>query len=168
MLCLRRGFTPAGAGMRMIKALLSVRSGLVMAIGVVVGGLSQAGDLDDVTAASDSLQAVVREALAEEDGGLLASIFTEDGAVISPDGRVVRGRLTLRASATLLFMTMGGGEIEIKRSAISLIDSTAYETGRFVFTRTGDESGDIWRGSYAAIWQREAGRWKVHRAIGLR
>ena len=141
---------------------------LALVIGIMIGGSSQADDLADVTVASDSMKTVIRKALTDENGGLLASIFTEDGAVISPDGRVIRGQITLRTSATLLFLTMGGGEIEINRHSLSLIDSTAYETGRFVFKRSGDETNQIWQGSYTAIWQREAGQWKVARALGLR
>ena len=68
--------------------ILSLSFFLALAIGIITGGPSQAGDLEDVTAASDSIQMVISKALADEDGTLLASIFTEDGAVISPDGRV--------------------------------------------------------------------------------
>jgi len=159
---------PGRLGIREAYKVLSLSFWLVLIIGVMTGGTAQAGDLEDVTAASDSMRTVIRQALADEDGGLLASIFTEDGAVISPDGRVVRGRMTLRASATLLFMTLGGGETEINRHSINLIDSTAYETGRFVFRRSGDETTQVWQGAYTAVWRREAGLWKVACAIGLR
>ncbi len=114
------------------------------------------------------MHSVVRKALSEEDGDLLASVFTEDGAIISPDGRVVSGQMTLKTSATLLFMTMGGGDIEISRQSLSVIDGTAYESGRFVFQRSGDETNQTWPGSYVAIWQHEEGKWKVRRALGLR
>jgi uncharacterized protein (TIGR02246 family) len=145
------------------------RLGLALAISIVISGTSQADDLDEVTAASDSLQTVIGRALADEDSDLLASVFTEDGAVISPNGRVVRGRMTLKASAALLFMTMGSGDIEIDRHNLSLIDDTGYETGRFVFKRSGEEANRAtFAGSYTAVWQREAGRWKLAVIVGLR
>jgi len=147
--------------------ILSLNFFLTLVIGIITGGLSQAGDLEDVTAASDSIQMVISRALADEDGTLLTSIFTEDGAVISPDGRVVRGRMTLRASATLLFMTMGSGKIEINRHSISLIDSIAYETGRFVFRRSADDTKQVLQGAYTAVWSQEIGTWKIACAIGL-
>ena len=148
--------------------ILSLSFFLALVTGIITGGTSRAGDLEDVTAASDSIQVVISKALADEDGALLASIFTEDGAVISPDGSVVRGRMTLRASAALLFMTMGSGEIEINRHNISLIDSIAYETGRFVFRRSGDDTKQALQGSYTAVWRQEIGTWKIACTIGLR
>lgn len=141
---------------------------LALIIGFAAARPCQANDLEDVTAASDSLRTILASALADEDSDRLASLFTEDGAVITPTGRVVKGRLTLKTSAALLFMTMGGGEIEIKRSSISLIDHTAYETGQFVFRRSGDKADKTWQGSYTAVWKREAGQWKIAVAMGLR
>lgn len=142
--------------------------GLLLALSLTLAGPTQATDLEEVTAASDKMHSTVRKALAEEDGDLLASVFTEDGAVISPNGRVVSGQLTLKTSATLLFMTMGGGSIEISRQSLSLIDGTAYESGRYIFKRSDDETNQSWQGLYVAIWQREEGKWKVSRALGLR
>lgn len=128
-----------------------------------------ANDLEDVTAASDAAHITIRQALAEEDGGLLASVFTDDGAIISPSGQVIRGRLTIRTSATLLFLTMGGGDLKVTRNGINIIDSTAYETGQYTFRRTGNEAEDrAWSGRYTALWRKETGEWRVSRAIGLR
>lgn len=128
-----------------------------------------AGNLEDVRAASDSAGATIRKAVVDEDGTALASVFTEDGAIISPNGQVIRGRLTIKTSATLLFLTMGGGSLDLVRQGISLIDSTAYETGHYSFRRSDDESTDqTWSGRYTVIWQREVGRWKIDRIIGLR
>jgi len=134
-----------------------------------VGPLSATADgLADLQKASDTAHAVVRRALVEEDGSALASVFTENGAVISPTGQVVRGRTTIRASAILLLLTMGGGEMKISRQDLHLIDSTGYETGLYTFRKAGESKDRVWTGHYTAIWEKEDSQWKVARAIGLR
>ncbi len=150
---------------------LSLIPALVVALVPVIlpnGSPLPTGGQQILTETSDAAHAAVREALIEEDGAKLASIFTEDGAIISPDGRLLRGRLTIRASASLLFLTSGGGELETTRHNLTIIDSVGYETGRFIFRRAaGDRQIIAWSGRYTIIWQPEGGRWKVARAIGL-
>ena len=130
--------------------------------------LVQAGPIEEIRLASDSARLVVQRAIAEEDGATLASVFTEGGAVISPTGEVLRGRLTLKASAMLLMMTLGGGDLKVTRHNLNLIDSTGYETGGFTFRRTDSDPQEKARvGRYTLIWEKEAGKWKISRAIGI-
>ncbi|MEW5796669.1 MAG: DUF4440 domain-containing protein [Candidatus Zixiibacteriota bacterium] len=118
--------------------------------------------------ASDSALGVVQKALETEEAEGLASIFTENGAVVTPTGQTIRGRLTLRTMATLLMMTWGGGKLQISRDSLMARDSTGNEIGRFTFRRTPkDEPEQTWSGSYTIVWEREGGRWKVARAAGL-
>lgn len=128
-----------------------------------------AADQDDVTTASNNAAAKVSQALLDEDAQKLASIFSDDGAIIVPSGQMIRGRLTIKASASLLFMTMGGGKLKINRSNISILDSNAYETGRYTFHKgEGDAQVEAWNGSYTIVWLFEEGQWKVDRLIGLK
>ncbi|MCX6835178.1 MAG: nuclear transport factor 2 family protein [candidate division Zixibacteria bacterium] len=127
-----------------------------------------AGPIEEIRSASDTAKALVQRAIAEEDGAALATVFAEDGVVIAPTGEVLKGRLTLKASAMLLMMTLGGGDLKVTRHNLNLIDSTGYETGAFTFRRTGsDKSEKAWVGRYTVIWEREAGQWKIARAIGI-
>lgn len=127
-----------------------------------------AGPIEEVRSASDTAKALVQRAIAEEDGAALATVFAEDGVLIAPTGEVLKGRLTLKASAMLLMMTLGGGDLKVTRHTINLIDSTGYETGAFTFRRTGsDKSEKAWVGRYTVIWEKEAGLWKIARAIGI-
>lgn len=141
-------------------------------IGIALASLSYgelaAAALDDLRAASDSARAVVQRALVDEDGSVLSSVFTENGAVISPTGEVLKGRLTLKASAMLLMMTLGGGDLTLKRHNLSLLDSTGYETGSFTFRKADSGKDDRnWVGRYTVIWEKENGQWKISRAIGI-
>lgn len=124
----------------------------------------------DVTAASDSAFATIRTALADESGSKLASIFTSDAAIIMPSGQSVEGRLTIRATATLMLTAFGSGKLTVNRQHISIVDDTPYETGSYSFERPLDGDGKVQRyaGRYTLIWQREDGVWKIHRAIGIR
>ena len=120
---------------------------------------------DDVIAASDAAARTVVKAVIEEDADLLASVFTENGALIAPDGRRIQGRSTIKASATLLFLTLGGGELKTARLTLSVIDGTAYETGDYVFRKDKDKPAI--KGKYVVVWKQEENRWKVAVVIGL-
>lgn len=153
------------SGYRLVRLMTTV-----LLIGLVLG-LTPVGaaDLTKITAASDKAAARVSKALLEEDAGVLVSIFTEDGAIIAPSGQMIRGRLTIKTSASLLFMTMGGGKLKINRRNISIIDNNAYETGRYTFQQGDEDSpAKAFTGSYTIVWLKEQGEWKVDRLIGLK
>jgi uncharacterized protein (TIGR02246 family) len=132
------------------------------------GGL-RADVIADVTAASDSAHATVITALQKSDGAKLASVFTGDGAVITPYGQSFEGRLTIRATATLMLTAFGSGKLTITRQSISVVDGVPYETGQYRFTRRLEKNRtQRYTGRYTLIWKREDGVWKVYRAIGIR
>ena len=140
-------------------------AGIMLAISI--GDLNAAVP-DDLRIASDSAGVVVRRALSEEDGSELASVFAENGAVISPTGEVLRGKLTLKTSAMLLMMTLGGGDLTLKRHNLNLLDNTGIETGSFTFRKAEAAKDDRgWVGRYTVIWEKENNQWKISRAIGI-
>jgi ketosteroid isomerase-like protein len=141
-------------------------------IGIVLVGLSYSTPVaavpDDLRSASDSARVRVERALVEEDGAALSSVLAENGAVISPTGEVLKGKLTLKASALLLMMTLGGGDLTLKRHNLNLLDSTGYETGSFTFRKADSGKDDRdWVGRYTVIWEKENGQWKISRALGI-
>jgi ketosteroid isomerase-like protein len=148
-----------------VKYLIAVVIFLVCAM---TPGNAIADDTEDIRAASDAAQVTIQQALVEENSGKLASVFTEDGAVITPDGRVVKGRQTIRATALLLLAAFGAGDLEIIRYDVSVIDNTGYETGKYVYKwTTGDDKVQTFVGRYVTIWKQEAKQWKVNRLIGI-
>ena len=123
---------------------------------------------DAVLAASNAAGRTVREAVLEEDGEKLATVFTENAALIAPDGRRVQGRTTIRASATLLFLTLGGGELNRTRLTMNMVDGVAYETGSYEFFKDpGDKQASAIKGKYVVVWKQEQNLWKIAVAIGL-
>lgn len=130
---------------------------------------ASASEIDAVRKASDSVHVTVREAIAEGNGGKLASVFTSDGAVISPGGQTIEGRLTIRVTASLLLSSMGAGTLTTSRYDLSLIDDLAYETGEYTMWQPVDEKKSrSYSGKYTIIWKMEDKSWKIYRVIGLR
>lgn len=128
-----------------------------------------AEELDDLKAASDSVHKTIVAALADENSQLLASVFTEEGAIIAPTGESMLGRLTIRASATLLFLSVEAGEVDIDRYSLNIIDGEGYETGRYLYKEPdGGQQARQYMGRYTLVWQKDDGRWRVHRAIAIR
>lgn len=128
-----------------------------------------AEELDDLKAASDSVHKTIVAALADENSRLLASVFTDEGAIIAPTGESMLGRLTIRASATLLFLSVEAGEVDVDRYSLNIIDGEGYETGRYLYKEPRGDAGERqFMGRYTLIWQKEDGRWRVHRAIAIR
>ena len=125
--------------------------------------------LDSVRVASDAAHAIVCSAIADGDGDKLASVFASDGAVMSPGGQTIEGRLTIRITATLLLSTMGTGTLNISRHDLSIIDNKAYETGQYTLQQPLDDNKfRTYSGRYTIIWKQEDALWKIHRVIGLR
>ena len=132
-------------------------------------GTASADLLEEVTAASDSARAIAKTALVEKDAGKIASLFTEDAAVIDENGRSIRGRFTIRATLTLLLMATGETEVEISRFDLNLIDSTGYETGKYTLRETSEDGKNrTFTGRCTLIWRFEDKGWKIDRAIGIR
>jgi uncharacterized protein (TIGR02246 family) len=143
----------------------------ILLLGVVTVLAPRAGaeELEDLKAASDSVHQTIIAALADEDSQLLASVFTGEGAIIAPTGESMLGRLTIRASATLLFLTVEAGEVDIDRYSLNIIDGEGYETGRYLYKEpAGEGQSRQYMGRYTLVWQKEDGRWRVHRAIAIR
>ncbi len=136
-----------------------------------VGATSALADnLADVTKASNQAQLTIKRAVAEKNSGLLSSLFTSDGAVISAQGHSISGRLQIRMAAKIAMLTGGSGKLSTTRNTISLLDDTAYETGSYTLRLSGEtpQQDKTYNGYYTLVWRLEEKVWKVHRAIGMK
>jgi ketosteroid isomerase-like protein len=125
-------------------------------------------DVDDLRSASDAALTKVQEAVAQEDSETLASVFTENGSITVPSGQTIRGKTTIRSMGALMMMTWGGGDLKVTRDTLGLKETTGHEIGRFVFRRpVKDQKDQIWSGGYTAVWEKEAGVWRISRISGL-
>ena len=142
--------------------------GLTLAFFLAMGTVGMSAGVDDLRSASDSALIKVQRAVANEDSEILASVFTEDGAVTVPTGQIIRGRTTIRSMAALMMMTWGGGNLKVTRDTLGLRETTGHEIGRYVFRRSvKDRPDQLWSGGYTVVWEKEAGEWKISRISGL-
>jgi ketosteroid isomerase-like protein len=130
-----------------------------------------ADELDDVMTASRAAYTTLKKALISEEGALLASVFTEDATVAAPNGTSISGRLTIRTTATLLFMTKGGGKLTVTSDSLLAIDSlNAYrENGRYTFSQhSGKDQTRQFTGRFETLWTKEDNFWKIASLVGRR
>ena len=141
---------------------------LSVALWLPVSGLILAGSEDDLRVASDSTLAAAQAAIKDKDSGKLLSLLSDDAAVITENGRVVQGYMTLRTALMAVFLLSGGSQVSIDRYSLNLIDSTGYETGQYTVKQSLENGSEKkYTGKFTLIWKKESGRWKVHRAIAI-
>ncbi len=128
-----------------------------------------AGDLSNATKASNKARTTLKKAIDSKDSGLLASLFTSDGAIITPNGYTVSGRIKIRMAAKMVMLTGETGALNTVRKSMSMVDGAAYETGSYTFvpTSAGAKRKNTVKGHYTLIWRLEDKSWKIHRAIGI-
>lgn len=104
------------------------------------------------------------------DSKLLASLFVEDGALLTRNGRVWKGRAAIDSLFTGVFAANGTSDMAITTLDIWVVDSLAYEYGRFTQKRHRALDGDTTTatGMYFEIWkQLPDGSWKILRDAGI-
>ncbi|MCM2271743.1 MAG: nuclear transport factor 2 family protein [candidate division Zixibacteria bacterium] len=104
------------------------------------------------------------------DPKLLASLFVEEGALLTRNGRVWRGRAAIDSLFTSVFAANGTSDMTITTLDIWVVDSLAYEYGRFTQKHHRPPEGDSTTatGMYFEIWkQLPDGSWKILRDAGI-
>lgn len=104
------------------------------------------------------------------DSRLLASLFVEEGALLTGNGRVWSGRAAIDSLFSGVFTTYGTSDMTITTLDIWVIDSLAYEYGRFTQKRHRPPDGDTATatGMYFEIWkQLPDGSWQILRDAGI-
>ena len=129
----------------------------------------RADELDDVKKSSRAANSNLKKALINEEGSLLASVFSKDATVTAPNGSSISGRLTIRTTATLLLMTRGGGELTVTSDSLVAIDSlNAYrENGQYTFSQpSGNGQSRKFSGRFEVLWTKEDNLWKIASLVG--
>jgi uncharacterized protein (TIGR02246 family) len=104
------------------------------------------------------------------DARLLASLFVEDGALLTRDGKVWQGREAIDSLFRGIFGKYGTADMTITTIDFWVIDSLAYEYGRYTQKLHSPPDGDTTTtvGMYFEIWQqRSDGTWKILRDAGI-
>jgi uncharacterized protein (TIGR02246 family) len=104
------------------------------------------------------------------DAKLLASLFVDDGAFLLSNGRVLQGPENIEKRFGEIFSTFGTAEMTITTLDVWVIDSLAYEYGRYTQKLDNPPDGDTTtnQGMYFEVWkQLPDGRWKILRDAGI-
>lgn len=102
------------------------------------------------------------EALERGDARGLAAMWTPDGDIVDDDGRVMNGRETVAATATV--DAAARPAFELRETSLRFLSAdVAVEDGEVKVTPPGSTA--VHTGHFTALWVRQAGAWKL---AGLR
>jgi uncharacterized protein (TIGR02246 family) len=113
---------------------------------------------DAIVAANQNFVA----AFARSDGAALASLYSQSGQVLPPNGNIVSGRHGIQ---TFWQGAIDSGLKQVKLETVDVIGmgNTVAEVGRYTLLRGGDEVVDS--GKYIVLWKLEKGKWRLYRDI---
>jgi len=155
--------------MRRIAALLACCVAVAALVPCAARAAEAPMDSAGVRRAVDAGNAAYIEAFKKRTPAAFAALFTVDGAMISADGRVFRGRRAIEARMKNVMARIRMTEGRIETTNLVLMDGLAYETGKWWFSFAADTgAAEPDSGRYVVLWKPEAGRWKLHRDIGVR
>lgn len=155
--------------MKRLAAVLACGIAVVALVSRATHAAEAPMDSAGVRRAVDEGNARYIEAFRKRTPAAFAALFTVDGAMISADGRVFRGRRAIEARMKNVMSRVRMTEGRIETSSLVLMDGLAYETGKWWFSfaaDTGAAAPDS--GRYVVLWKPEGGVWKLHRDIGVR
>ena len=117
------------------------------------------GDIHDAIMAGNGRS---MDAFSRGDAEGLASLYTEEGQVLSTGNDVITGKAGIQGFWQVL-MEMGIKSAKLETLELNEYTDTAIEVGRYTL---GGEDGQVLdQGKYIVIWKREDGQWKLHRDI---
>ena len=108
-------------------------------------------------------------AFAQPDAQAFARVYDPQGARFESDGRMIRGRDAIAADFTDFVNRVGPVTVTIKTDDLWVVDSTAYETGRWTYTYTppGVPTRTI-GGRYVTVWKKQPdGGWRITADMGV-
>lgn len=101
------------------------------------------------------------------DPNVFAEIFDEDGALLSSNGDVVRGKAAIRDRISAFMESEGPMSVDINTQEIWESDGLVYESGLYAYHELG-ESSIITEGAYVVIWKpQKNGELKIWKDIGI-
>jgi uncharacterized protein (TIGR02246 family) len=111
-----------------------------------------------IAAANENFMAAFKNG----DAASLATLYTEAGQVLPPNGDFVIGKGAIQGFWQALF-DMGIKEAKLEIAEVEGYDDTAIEVSKF--TLLGAEKQVLDQGKYIVIWKKVDDTWKLHRDI---
>ena len=139
------------------KTLLGIALGSALIVPAWAGPAAE-----DVPAALDNFAAAFNSG----DGAGVANLYTEDAALLPPDGKRVDGRAAI---GEFWQGAIDGGLSNISLKAVEIEESGnyAYEVGDFSLDAPGEGGAKTTvNGKYIVVWKKNGdGIWQLHRDI---
>lgn len=104
------------------------------------------------------------------DPKMLVSLFTPDGTLLGRDGKKWQGHGAIDSLFTRFFGKYGTCDMTITTLDLWVVDSLAYEYGRFTqkLHKPQDADTSTGTGMYFEIWKEQPdGSWKIWRDAGI-
>ncbi|HEV2801477.1 MAG TPA: nuclear transport factor 2 family protein [Pyrinomonadaceae bacterium] len=97
------------------------------------------------------------------DPALVAALFTEDGSILSANGKVTKGRQQILERQRAGMQYVGRGvKVSVTTLDLWLDGETAYETGKYSYKYQQKGQPVVDEGRYVTIWKRQRdGSWKL-------
>ena len=103
------------------------------------------------------------EAWEKGDPAMVAALFTEDGSILSGNGKVTKGRRQILERQKAGMQYVGRGvKVSVTTLDVWLDGETAYETGKYSYKYQEKGKPVVDEGRYVTIWKRQKdGSWKL-------
>ncbi len=102
------------------------------------------------------------DAFSRGDAEGLASLYTDEGQVLSTGNDVITGKAGIQVFWQAL-VEMGIKSAKLETLELNEYTDTAVEVGKY--TLGGEDDQVLDQGKYIVIWRQEDGQWKLHRDI---
>lgn len=131
--------------------------------------LAQGSDQAAVRAAIDSGNAEYIAAYAAADAKALARVYDPDGARLSDNGTMARGREAIAASVGRFLGRVGPVRVRLETVDHWVVKDQAYETGIWSYTYASrGESERTVGGRYVTVWRQQPdGGWRILADLGV-
>ncbi|GEL20220.1 YybH family protein [Pseudonocardia asaccharolytica] len=111
------------------------------------------------------VHAAVVRSIEQKDAALFASLYTQDGALLMPDGQVVQGRTAIERVFSE-WLDLGFVQQEVEVVEFTSDNLIAVEEGRAAGTFRDDAGETVHCSNYLIVHRLEAdGVWRMHRDI---
>lgn len=148
---------------------------LLVAAAITNGTFAAQPENKAQTALGEARQAIDKgnaqwiEAWDKADAGLIASLFANDGVLLSRNGKFFKGpEQVLGHMKPVLESTGKGVKATVTTVDLWLDDNTAYETGTYSYSYQEKGKPVKDEGRYVTIWKRQSdGVWKIAMDMGV-
>ena len=134
----------------------------VAALAAVMALSAGASFAQETRAAIEAVNKEFVAAFAKHDANAVAGFYTANGEVLPPNAAAIRGRAGIAKMWQGVF-DAGIATADLKTTEVHAQGPLAFEIGTYAMKLKDGTVAD--RGKYLVVWQKEDGKWKLHRDI---